>query len=430
MNGRFPGRIPLLILLVLFGLAGRPALAASEPVVEGIKAQVESASRLSAPLRARLEASVARVAERLLLGRSLAQFEKERGDYERIIAEVFARILGGYRVEGVEIEIPAGREARVTVRLSPEGQRIEEVRFFPRLAGLAAPAVMFLREELAAHEASFAALFLDVPLAAFAWAEPILVAGLKETFEALFPGFHLEIHLTPGTLLQVELAVSPALPKVEKVAVELVAQNLPRLLALRWTEKARACCAMAETLPLAYVRRYQLALERRCVELLAAEEITRRFDLVWRVRLFPGPITQARVEVGAGHYSLAVLGEFVLEEEAFLAARLQTGVRPWPGWEILGEFWLATDRRGPGFSGSLLYSLSPETALGFTQVFGAQRRLLWLRYKNNGVSFGVEKELDAGPFSASVALVTEEGFTVRFTANSVRDYCLAFIFSF
>ncbi|MGQ9778362.1 MAG: hypothetical protein ACUVRM_00590 [Bacillota bacterium] len=311
MNGRFAGRVTLLMFLVFGGLLVRPALAASETVVEEIKAQIESDARLSAPLRARLEASVARVAERLLLGQSLGRLEKERGEYERIIAEVFARVLGGYRVE--RVEILAAREARVTLRLSPEGQRVEEVRFFPRFLGLAEPAAMFLREDLAAFEASFAALFADLPLAAFDWAGPLIVAELKEIFAVSFPGFHLEITPTPGTILQVELAITPVLPTVEKVTVEVKAQNFPQTFAVRWMDKVRACCALVESLPLAYVRRRQSALERRCAELLAAEKITHRFDLLWRVRLYPGPITQARVEVGAGHYSLALLGEFVLE---------------------------------------------------------------------------------------------------------------------
>jgi len=239
----------------------------------------------------------------------------------------------------------------------------------------------------------------------------------------------LEDRVVPETtLLRVEMAVTPLAPRVEKVTVELVPQNLPRVLVYRWFEKVRTDCAWTETMPLAYARRYQTVLERRCGELLAAEEISRHFDLTWQVRLYPGTNTLVRVEVTAVHYSLAALGEFVLGTETFLAVHLQSGVRPWPGWEISGEFRLATGGGGPGFAGSLAYSIDRETTLGFTQVFGAGR-FGWLRYINNGLSFGLEKEIAGGPLAAWIAMVTDEGFTIRFVVNSEREFRLVFAFS-
>ena len=420
--------MPLALFALLLGLTARAAIAASDSKVERIEVKLESTSCLSGVMRARLEASVARVAERMVVGRPIAQVEEARTDCERNIAEVFTRILAGYRVEGVEFTV--GPETRVTIRLSPEDVRVESVRFSTRLSGLSSdPARTFFERDLAASYDSFAGIFTDVPVAAFAWAEPILTAELVEVFGARFPGFRLEVVLTPAPILEVELKIAPALPVVEGVKVEITSHSLPQIVVARWAERARASCAVVAGLPLAYVRRHQMVLEERCTELLDAEDISRRLDLIWRVRLNPGTTTQARVEVEPERYSLEIAGRFVLADETVLGARARAGIRPFPRWEFAGELGLGTGGRGMNLSVSVVYAASPDLSLGFTRLLGTDGRFLWLRYPTGTRDFfALEGDLVAGTLSASMAFALEERLAVEFKVDSARQYRLAFEF--
>lgn len=420
-----PRGMPLALFALLLGLTARAAIAASDPKVERIGVRLESTSYLSGVMRARIEASVARVAERMVAGRPIAQVEEARSEYEGIIAEVFARILTGYRVEGVELAV--GPETRVTLRLSPEGARVGSVRFSARLSGLSDPARTFFERDLAASYDSFAGIFTDVPVAAFAWAEPILTAGLMEAFGARFPGFRLEVVLTPAPILEVELQIAPALPVVEGVEVEITSRSLPRIVVARWAERARTSCAVVAGLPLAYVRRHQTVFEERCAELLGAEDISRRLNLVWRVRLNPGTTTRARIEVEAERYSLEIAGRFVLGDETVLGARARAGIRPLPRWEFAGELGFDTGGRGMNLSASVVYATSPDLSLGFTRLLGTDDRLLWLRYATGPRDFfALEGDLVTGTLSASMAFALEEGLAVVFKVDSARRYRLAF----
>ena len=99
---------------------------AAEPIISKVAVNIsdDKGQPLPRKLALRIQASVNAVAEQVLLGRPLAVIEPKQAVYERMVREVFDRILIGYSVETAAISV--GEETQISLRLSPWGDVVEQ----------------------------------------------------------------------------------------------------------------------------------------------------------------------------------------------------------------------------------------------------------------------------------------------------------------
>ena len=94
------GVLALLWIGILPAWAAEPVISQTIVVVSDDKGQP-----LPSRLALRIQASVHAVAEQVLQGRPVAVVEPKRAAYERMVCEVFDRILIGYSVETASISL-------------------------------------------------------------------------------------------------------------------------------------------------------------------------------------------------------------------------------------------------------------------------------------------------------------------------------------
>src|SRR2546422_4700847 len=198
---------PLFAALLVLAVAAAPA--SGQATVQQVA--VELTFDGPAPhriIRERLEATVASVAERLLLGRPLDQVTALLPPPEETIARVVERVTAGYAV--ADAAVRPGIVTTVVVRMRPLGAVVRDVavisdlrmvhpRVQPLLTALLQPGVV----------AELQALVTALPVTSFEWAGPLVELGVRDAVEAALPGFTASTRIRPGETTQLDLAILP-----------------------------------------------------------------------------------------------------------------------------------------------------------------------------------------------------------------------------
>ena len=92
---------------------------ASGEVVEKVTVTISADQKPPARIIKRMVASVGTVGEQMLVGREHSEIVKNKGSYEKLIQEIFDRVLVGYSVQTVKL-VP-GVNTMIQVELTPWG---------------------------------------------------------------------------------------------------------------------------------------------------------------------------------------------------------------------------------------------------------------------------------------------------------------------
>jgi len=417
-----------MMAMMLMAALAWPALASAAPApaqsAERVSVAVETAAPLPEPLRERIEASVTRVVERLVLGRPVAAIQEQRMEYERIIMEIFVRLLTGYRIEGLVFLVDT--EVRIVIQLAPEGPLLDQVAFSLSMPGLKDAGVTLVEREFQNQQEEFSRIFVGVPLKAFDWALPVLIPILETEMRDRFPGFQPGIKVESSSPLALRVTMTRSQPLVGEIAIDVSSNTLPLALVGLWRERARARLGALEGLPVAYLRRNQQEIEKQSAAWLAADATLARLGLTWQVRLYPGITTQVRISVDAEHYSLTAHGNLEISDPPVAGLAFGAGVSILPGWALTGEMAVDTSGQESELRASLIYTLSHEMSLGLTYTTRDAGRLCWLRYvSERGELFVLGADLASEKLSATIGIKLESQLTVALTVDSARQYHLA-----
>ena len=99
--------------------------AANAAVIESVSVNVLDRGSTSNILLERMSASMQTVAEQLLLDKDTEKVEPVRGEYVRLLGEVGDRVLNGYQMENVVLQL--GPQTQVTMVVSPWNEVIDNV---------------------------------------------------------------------------------------------------------------------------------------------------------------------------------------------------------------------------------------------------------------------------------------------------------------
>lgn len=332
-----------------------PSVAWAADTVESIEVSIETQgdATLAEPVEHRMQASVATIADSLLIGKRVAELDAQRDGYEAIVSDVLGRILTGYTVNRVTIE--AGEVTRIVAEVKPWGNTIRTVRVETDFAGVSAHVESYLKKHMADYERTIANILVGLSTDAIDWAQAIAKRSVNEQLADDLPEFKVGFDVDGGQDTVVKLTFLPQGAVVKTVSVDLSSMTIPHL--VLWELRPRLEYAVSDLvgLPVDYVARQQDFLcEAAKSELEQRYPFIRRHGIVITPTMNVGTNTEIKLQVETTRYRMQLEGYLEMgkkednasfklhsgyfmtpRQEAFLDIAFSAGDVRWeflPGW--------------------------------------------------------------------------------------------------
>lgn len=228
----------MLTALLLGGLAALPYSPAAHAAtsvsttqqmgaarVDSVTARVTAGSSLPPLVQARMQDSVTAIATQLLGGKRIAELTATRATQEKIIREVFDKVLVGYTVE--RVRVTPGEQATVEVALVPWSETIATVTVDMSVEGMPPRIEQLVREDASGIDEVFRGALTGLPTAATDWTNGVMKRELNDFLSEHLPEFRADFELTPAPNARVALVLYPRLPVVRTVDLSMRSDTVP-----------------------------------------------------------------------------------------------------------------------------------------------------------------------------------------------------------
>ena len=236
-------------VLLLYG----PVYAAA-PSVDSVQAVIVSGQEPPELVRGRMEKTVAVIAEQLIAGKPLSEVEAGRAGYERIIHEVFDKVLVGYSVR--QVTLAPGERATVRIELQPWAQVIRDIRLETEVEGMPPLVETLVRKDLWGIGEVFRRGLDGLPVAAADWTNGVLKRSLNEYMEKHLPEFRADFDLSPDSAATVKVTVYPRLPVVRSVDLNMRSDSIPNFTLLNHRDFMEKQVGLLTGVPVKFVERH------------------------------------------------------------------------------------------------------------------------------------------------------------------------------
>jgi hypothetical protein len=392
-----------------FGAAAAPAPATVREV------QVELANPLPEVVAQRLREALAAVAEKALQGQEVEVVARLRPEVEKVVAEVFDRVLAGYETTGVTI-VP-GETTAVRLSVQPVGPVIREVYTRLDVEGIDPALQTLFQEAVRALDQTGRDLLGGLPVRAFAWARFALEPLLEQELRQRLPGFKAEVRLDVGEVTIVAARVSPEGERVRRTEVRLTSDTIPAVALRQVSEELDGRAALMLGLPVAFLQAHRASLQQELERRVSEVPAFARWGLKTRTRLSPDTTTVVEVGVESTAWRLRLEGVVNVGGEApGPELRLLGGWSAGPGQLLLGSRLLLTGLQTTaqlgvgvpvGWEGQLsyLWNLTGGQTLRLQQRLSAFQR------------WGLERELSGDSWQVWYGVAASEYLTVDLVAG-------------
>ena len=309
----------------------------------------------------RLTASVQTIGEHLLLGRSNIEVLQRQEHYQRLVRDVFDRVLMGYLVEKVEI-FPAQR-TEIRIHIVPWGDTVRAVRIKTDYTGIATEALDLVKQDAGRIENEIKSALLGLPVDAVDWASSVARDLVREILQRQLPEFNFSLDVEAGHETEVRLSLFPTGQLVKDVKISLRSGAIPNLLLVNARPAIELQARSMRGLPIAYVERKLNYFTQRIRSAALTAPMIRQFGSSTTANVKPGIDTEVLVSVESDQHR--VWAEAWLEmgreqdnisgkvhigkkmgsqNELFLEIKVLPGTMSWefmPGWgrQFAGETW-------------------------------------------------------------------------------------------
>ena len=372
-------------------------VAAYAPATESVSVKVEAAGRLPPPVAARMEKSIAGVAEQLLLGNLVTQNAAQKTQKEQLIREVFDKILVGYSVESVTIY--PRQNASVVVRLIPWSVTIKSVAVNITVEGVSPEIEKLVRQDLAGAEKLFSDIYVGMPLLATDWTQGALKEELNGFLAVHLPEFRADFDLTPTHEAVVNMTVYPKTPFVRRVKLFMRSDTVPNFALLGFRNALEQKANLLVGVPVDFVKRHEAEINREIVAFLDGQQDFRHLQLKTALSMDIGEEISLTFRSDTDRYRLRLEGWLDTgkkDDDDALKFRFHAGVKVSP----MDEFFLQTDfaPQDAQFSWNVGYNREffTKTVVSLRYdveehrpIYGISQRLLpdfSLRYEHNRVT--------------------------------------------
>lgn len=350
---------------------------ASDEVVEKVTVNIVSSQTPPSRIAKRMAASVGTVGEQMVVGRKVSDVVESRVSYEKLIKEIFDRVLVGYSVQSVVLE--PNSNTMLTIEIAPWGDVVHEVSLELDFGSLSPEVVALMKKDMGNVEEKVNDVLVGLPIDAVDWAGGVSKIVIREMLSAQLPEYRANIEILPGARTVVKLSLSPLGQVVQDVHVSLRTHTIPNVLVANVRPILDETSKYLIGLPVSFIERHRDYFTDKLTANAAQQPIVKKYGLKVTPLLNPGMDTEVGMNVETDKYKVTLegyldmgrsqdntsvrlhVGKFISKQhEAFVEINFIPSTVAWdvmPGW-------------GHGFSSS--------TIAGMKYNLSDKRNVLWL----------------------------------------------------
>jgi hypothetical protein len=359
---------------------------AAEPIISKVAVNIsdDKGQPLPRKLALRIQASVNAVAEQVLLGRPVTVIEPKQAVYERMVREVFDRILIGYSVERASISV--GEETQISLRLSPWGDVVEQTTLVVEEKSFPPQGRAELDAKLETLKNILDEVLLGMPVDSADWGTGLARTVVREWFTDQLPEFRPEVEVAVGKKTQIKLTMTPQAPLVQALKVTLRSRSLPNVLLYNVQKDLEQEGQGWLQLPVSFVARYEKTLADQLLAKAATHSWVKQMGLQMRlVEVRAGPVTEVVLDAESRYYRMFAEGYLDMgKKNEATRVRLHAGWKATPQGELFveGDFF-PNDVKNRWYSG-LGWQVSSQTEAGVKYQFRDGEKIIWMRQQLGG----------------------------------------------
>ncbi|HWQ62040.1 MAG TPA: hypothetical protein VN521_06990 [Negativicutes bacterium] len=366
----------LAALVISTGLAGAaPEDAAVDTVT--VSVQAGSAPPPSRVIK-RMEHSVATVGDQILAGRKVTDVAAGKASYEKLIKEVFDRVLVGYTVQ--EVSIAPGPTTQIAVRIIPWGDVVRTVVLETDLGGVSPQLAALFRQDMGDIEDKISQVLIGLPVDAVDWAGGVSKSVIRELLAAQLPEFRANLEIIAGTTTTVKLSLAPTGQLISDMRVTLRSRTIPNFLLLGARPAVEDATAPMRGLPVAFVERHHTYFRDTLTKVAAAQPAAKRYGLHLTSTLRPGVATDVEINAETTKYNVSLEGYLDMgRREDDISARLHVGQYFGRQDELFMEVTFIPTSVTWEFVPGWGHRLGPRTEAGAKYNLSSENGLIWLK---------------------------------------------------
>jgi hypothetical protein len=322
---------------------------ASDEVVEKVNVTIVSNPMPTSKIVKRMTASVGTVGEQMVVGRKVSEVAESRASYEKLIKEIFDRVLVGYSVQSVTLAPDV--TTALTVEVAPWGDVVHEVALEYDFGNLSPEIVSLIKRDMGNVEEKLNDVLIGLPIDAVDWAGGLAKVAIREQLATQLPEFRANMDVIPGSRTVVKFSLSPLGTIVQDVHVSLRSHTIPNIVLAAVRPTMDESSKILLGLPVAFVERHR---DYFTDKLIAEQPLTKKYGIMTTPQLNVGSDTEIALNVETDKYKISLeayldmghsedntsarlhAGKFIgKRDEAFIEVNFVPSTVSWefmPGW--------------------------------------------------------------------------------------------------
>lgn len=369
------------VCLALTVLLVFPGIVAAGNTVDSITVQIiPSDAALTTPARIakRMSASVSTIGENVLLGHQVTEVMDKKNSYEKLVREVFDRILVGYSVK--DVTISPGTVANIRVEVIPWGEVVNNVLLEVDYGTSSPELIKLINQDMGNVEEQINGVLIGLPIDAVEWAGGVSKGVIRELLASQLPEFRSNLEVIPGAQTVVKLSLLPQGVTIQDVKVSLRSQTIPNVLLLQARPKVTAVANSLTGLPAAFVDRHRDYFSSQLQATVAEQSIVKRYGLSVTPTIHAGANTDVTMNVETNKYNISLEGylDFGREHDS-TSAKLHLGKYTSSKDEAFMEVEFIPSTVHWRFMPGWGHQISQTTSAGFKYEISDKQEILWLK---------------------------------------------------
>jgi len=375
----------LACLILLPGIAR-----ASDDVVEKVTVSLTASQSPTTRIAKRMSASVGTVGEQMLVGRNISDVANSQATYEKLIKEVFDRVLVGYSVQSV-ILAPA-TNTTIQVAVVPWGDVVHEVALEVDFGTISPELTDLVKKDMGDIEEKINDVLVGLPVDALDWAGGVAKIVIREVLSSQLPEFRANFDIVPGARTLVKLSLAPLGATVQDINVSLISHTIPNVLLSVARPTVDKASISLVGLPVAFIERHRDYFTAKLLATAAEYPIVKRYGLKITPVINPGTVTAIVLDAETDQYKVYVEGSMDMGRSKDNASlRLHAGKFIGKQDEAFMEVDFVPSSVAWEFSPGWAHTISPTTAVGLKYNIVDNKEVLWL-HQDIGRNFSLRME--------------------------------------